>query len=199
MRPTEILSEEHRVIEVVLQVLGAIAEEAERHGKVNRESAEQAIDFIRTFADQCHHGKEEQQLFKAMTGHGLPGDSGPIAAMLHDHEQGRGYVAMMADSLEGDEAGDPEAVGRFCDNARGYIALLQTHIQKEDRVLFPMADRLIDAEAEERLMSAFRTVEHDHMGSGAHERYLQIARDLARKYGIPHDTLNTASCGCGHD
>ncbi len=198
MKPTKILSEEHRVIEVVLQCLRMIADEAEHQTKVNREAADAVIDFIRNFADRCHHGKEEDLLFKALNESGLPHDSGPVAAMLQEHSVGRNYVAAMADALADGEMGQPEAVDLFCKNARDYVALLQSHIQKEDRVLFPMADRLIDAQGEERLLEGFKAVEHDHMGAGTHGRYLKIAGDLARRYDVEHDILKSASCGCGH-
>jgi len=41
------------------------------------------------------------------------------------------------------ETGDPSAVQRVIENADAYIALLRQHIQKEDRILFPLADRVI--------------------------------------------------------
>jgi hemerythrin-like domain-containing protein len=72
MRPTEILSSEHRVIEQVLDCLERIADNCSAQGSLNRESAEAAIDFFRTFADRCHHGKEETYLFPAMEACGFP-------------------------------------------------------------------------------------------------------------------------------
>ncbi len=57
MRPTEILMQEHRVIEQVLNCLEIIAQRAEADSKLDTDSANQAIDFLRNFADRCHHGK----------------------------------------------------------------------------------------------------------------------------------------------
>ena len=66
MKPTEILSSEHRVIEQVLDCLDQIITGAERTGKLDSAAATDAVDFFRTFADQCHHGKEETHLFTAL-------------------------------------------------------------------------------------------------------------------------------------
>ncbi|MGD0266766.1 MAG: hemerythrin domain-containing protein, partial [Candidatus Methylomirabilota bacterium] len=40
---------------------------------------------------QCHHGKEENLLFKTMVDRGFPRQGGPIAVMLHEHETGRSF------------------------------------------------------------------------------------------------------------
>jgi len=79
---TEILSDEHRVIEVVLTCLGKITEEANSTGKLDEASANQAIDVIRTFADKCHHGKEEDHLFETLVKKGMPKEGGPVGQML---------------------------------------------------------------------------------------------------------------------
>ena len=92
MKPTEILSGEHRVIEQVLTCLERIAEQCAAEGRLDRTSAEQALEFFRNFADRCHHGKEEVHLFPALEAKGFPRDGGPTGVMLHEHDQGRAHV-----------------------------------------------------------------------------------------------------------
>lgn len=198
MRPTEILSSEHRVIEIMLQVLARITEEAQTTGTLAKQPAEQALDFIRTFADKCHHGKEEDQLFPTMEEKGVPREGGPIGVMLSDHKQGRAFVKAMAEQVEAAASGDTGAISEFAANARGYIELLAGHIHKEDNVLFPLADRAFSEEDQAELMKKFERVESHDMGEGTHENYLEIARSLAEKYGVPHDAIAQASCGCQH-
>ncbi|MCX7887840.1 MAG: hemerythrin domain-containing protein, partial [Verrucomicrobiae bacterium] len=98
MKPTEILMAEHRVIEQVLNVLEAMAERA-ANGDLNRQEARDAVAFFRGFADRCHHGKEEAQLFPAMEAKGIPREGGPIGVMLCEHEQGRAAVRGMAEAV----------------------------------------------------------------------------------------------------
>ena len=190
MRPTEILSQEHRVIEVMLKVLDKITVQAKTEGKLAKEPAEQAIDFIRTFADGCHHGKEEGQLF--------PKENGPIAVMLADHEQGREFVRGMAKQIDAAAHGDQAALEQFAANARGYIELLTAHIHKEDHILFPLADRAFSEANQKDLLAQFDRVEEHDMGEGTHETYLDLVRSLAKRYDVPHDAINQASCSCSH-
>lgn len=198
MLPTSILSDEHRVIEVVLTCLERMSDQALVQGRLDQAAADQAVDFLRSFADRCHHGKEENQLFTLMEQKGVPREGGPIGVMLHEHEQGREYIRGMAASSAAAGRGDAQALQVFAANTRGYVNLLRAHIHKEDHILFPMAARVFDAEDENRLISAFETVEKEHMGVGTHEKYLALARSLAEKFGVPADNLSKHACGCSH-
>jgi len=198
MNPTEILSNEHRVIEVMLSVLEKISERALQEKKLDKESAEMAIDFIRSFADGCHHGKEEGSLFPTLIAKGMPKEGGPVGQMLHEHEQGRAYVKQMLENLDAASEGNSDALEIFTEGAAGYVQLLRAHIVKEDNILFPLADRVLDSSDQQQLLDRFANVETEHMGEGTHEKYTEIARKLAVRFGVPAEVLHDHSCGCGH-
>lgn len=201
MKPTEILSQEHRVIEQVLDCLEQIADRCETQGTLNAEDATGAIAFFRTFADQCHHGKEEAYLFPAMEAKGFRRDGGPTGVMLYEHDQGRAFVGGMADAVENAARGDGNARTKFVEHARGYIDLLRQHIHKEDHCLFTMANQSFTEADQCQLLDAFATVEREHLGVGTHERYLQMANDLADRYGVATASAVPGvghACACGH-
>ncbi len=100
MRPQEILMEEHKAILRLLEVLKKISANLQNGNSVGVGAMEQAIDFIRTFADKCHHAKEEYVLFKFMEERGMPRYGGPIGVMLMEHDQGRSYVSKMAEAVQ---------------------------------------------------------------------------------------------------
>jgi hemerythrin-like domain-containing protein len=52
-------------------------------------------------------------------------------------------------------------------------------IDKEDNVLYPMADRLFTPADQQALAEDFERVEAEEIGAGVHERYHQLAHDLA--------------------
>ena len=200
MRPTEVLMQEHRVIEQVLNVVERIAADCERAGKVDAGSARQAIDFLRTFADRCHHGKEEEQLFPMMEVHGFSPEQGPTAVMRQDHVEGRGRIQAMDQAIEGASTGDADACGAYVPHARAYVLLLREHIQKEDHCLFPMADQALSEDDQRELQARFRRVEHDEIGPQVHADYLKLADDLARRWEVEPAAVasNPTGCGCGH-
>lgn len=190
MNPTEILSAEHRVIEIVLNALDRMTEKTAADGRLEKQPALEAIDFIRNFADGCHHAKEEGQFFPVLIERGFPSEYGPVAMMLHEHEIGRAHVQAMAEVIEAASEGQADAVQAFVSQARGYINLLRAHIQKEDHILFPMADRTLTDEDQHRLSESFDKTEAEEVGIGTHERYLKLAAALADRYGIPHESLD---------
>ena len=195
MRPTEILSSEHRVIEQVLDCLEAMAERARADKRLDRPRAAAALEFLRVFADTCHHGKEEERLFPMLVARGLSEHMGPIAVMLDDHRAGREYIRRMLGALDGDD------VDAFARAAQGYAALLREHIGKEDAVLFPMAESMLDAEARRALLDSFHHFEHHDLGAGTHERLLAVSDELARHYGVKPAADRTSAAAphaCGH-
>ena len=175
-KPTEILSDEHRVIE---RVLGALEGLTQRPAKGSLASWKKALDFIRHFADQCHHFKEEKVLFPALEEHGIPRDGGPVGMMLIEHEEGRSYARGMAAAIAQIEGGDESAQNALFENARSYLRLLREHIQKEDDILFRMADEVIPADEQVQLLKRFEDHESEEMGAGAHEKFLKIAEELS--------------------
>jgi hemerythrin-like domain-containing protein len=151
---TRVLREEHRRI---LEVAGALEEELDGtpSGFSRPDQLERCVRFIRLFADACHHGKEEGQLFPVLEDHGMPHDSGPIAVMLAEHREGRRLAGIMKDALPGIRQGNPAAMESFKRAGLDYVSLIRSHIGKEDGVLFQVADQMLSAPVCARLCEAY--------------------------------------------
>ena len=181
MEATNILMDEHKVIERVIAVLEIAAGKLSAGQPVRPGFFIDASDFIKGFADGCHHKKEEGVLFPAMEAAGVPRDGGPIGVMLGDHEAGRLFNRNMREAAERLATGDKSAGAEIERNALGYARLLRQHIQKENMVLFPMADRVIPVEKQSQVTEAFEHIEHVETGEGVHEKYLALAEALERE------------------
>lgn len=193
MKATDILMDEHRVIEQVLNCLEKLADRREAGAALDSASALEALAFFRNFADRCHHGKEEGHLFPLLEARGFRRQGGPTGVMLHEHEEGRGLLAAMARAVE---RGTPD---EFVRHARAYVRLLREHIQKEDHCLFPMAAGILSGSDDESLAQRFEHVESADMGDGMHERYLELANTLADRLGVPRaDVAPACAHACSH-
>jgi hemerythrin-like domain-containing protein len=199
MRTTEILMNEHRVIETVLAALERMADRADAEGAIPVADARDAVVFLQTFADRCHHMKEEDRLFPAMERCGIPRDAGPTAVMRQEHAVGRAHVRAMDEAVTAFERGDKAASRRFSFEAHSFVELLREHIAKEDEVLFPMADRMLPPEVESELLAGFEHAEKD-MGAGTHEKFLAVAERLAKSYGVTRAAVvaKAHACSCSH-
>jgi hemerythrin-like domain-containing protein len=176
--PTQILVAEH---ELILQALEALEARLDRMGDeptpADREFFEKVVEFLRGFADKCHHGKEEDLLFTKMAARGFPTQGGPIAVMLSEHQAGRAFIRGIAEGAAG-IGSDPRAGDTIRRNGRGYLELLRNHIAKENQVLFPMADRTLSPEDQHELAHAFGRFEAQETGAGVHERMLGLLQEL---------------------
>ena len=183
MKPTEELKAEHKGILRMLRILDAVCERLERGQEVNPKYLDDIVEFIRVFADKCHHGKEEDLLFPAMEREaGLSRYVGPLAVMLAEHTEGRGYVAKMAAALEEYRQGDANAGLIFAANGRRYVSLLTEHINKEDNILYPIADERVSAEQQHQLSEGFERVEREEVGAGRHDAFHDLLDELTEVY-----------------
>lgn len=179
MEVTDNLKREHRDIERIIDVVEVMSKRLARGDSSVVGSLRKAVSFIRGFADSCHHAKEEGILFPALESHGVPKESGPVGVMLYDHDLGRKYVAGIAQGLDRYEAGDKEAAKMVAENVRSYADLLRAHIQKEDMVLFPMAEKVFSEPEKHELHEQMEEVER-HLKGKTHREYLQDIEDLER-------------------
>jgi hemerythrin-like domain-containing protein len=182
MKPTQELSHEHQAILLGIRILEKMSDRLLAGQAVDPSHLEKAVDFIKVFADKCHHGKEEDLLFPAMEKAGIPRTGGPIGVMLNEHAAGRNYVKAMAESIPGIKKGDKAAARTFAENARNYGALLAVHIGKEDNILYPMADARLTPAQQKELASCFAEVEENIIGHDKHEEYHRLLKELETVY-----------------
>jgi hemerythrin-like domain-containing protein len=190
-----ILGGEHEVIRQVLSCLVGIAKRGVKENRIPQPHADQALEILQLFADRCHHGKEEDILFPALEAKS-PGFA-PAAVMRGEHVEGRAHIAEMV------AAASEQNPNRFFLAATAYVDLLRAHIDKENEILFRVAQSMLSEDDDAALLRAYRALEHDDMGNGTHERLLGLADGLAAAYDVPRAsaqphimTLLTAVCGC---
>ncbi|MDO8755372.1 MAG: hypothetical protein Q7J80_15850 [Anaerolineales bacterium] len=77
----------------------------------------------------------------------------------------------VAEAVTGNGVPDAAAIRKAKKNLVSYARLLRAHIDKEDHVLYPMADRLLKSTDQKTLAQAFDKVESEELGEGVHEKY----------------------------
>lgn len=163
-KATQDLRNEHDAILHVFTFLDKMLLASDGEKERDLKFAKELVNFLSIFADQCHHGKEEGVLFKEMETLGVPNQGGPIGVMLHEHVLGRELITSMREALQNND------LEKFKVIAVDYRDLLQQHIQKENTVLFMLADRLISDEKQMELFKLFEAHEENVIGHGVHEQ-----------------------------
>ncbi len=167
---TEILRNEHDAILKMISATEEVTRRLDRGEPVRSEILGNLLEFFRLFADRCHHGKEEALLFPLLESKGLPRQGGPIGVMLHEHDEGRGFIKQMAEAVEAYKTAPENAGPRWAEPARNYSALLRAHIDKENNILFRIAEQTLSGDEQAKLAEDFEKVETEKMGAGTHDR-----------------------------
>jgi hemerythrin-like domain-containing protein len=100
-----------------------------------------------------------------------------LSVLLEEHKEGRRLVAAIAGGAAAGR-GDGKAQAALLEDLVAYADLMRAHIDKEDNVFFPLADRVLRPGDQEFLLGEFQKIETEELGEGVHERYHQLAHQL---------------------
>ena len=176
-KPLEDLEHDHRLIERVLVVLERAQQRFECGEDVSPDLLALALSFVRGFADGCHHAKEEQGLFPVLSRKGPMIEHGPVKVLSADHEAGRKLMADLERAIAAMREGKAEGRTEASTAIAVYTNMLRAHIDKEEQVLFRIAETLITEEEAKSLEEHFERLE-EQTGAGAHERYEALVEEM---------------------
>jgi hemerythrin-like domain-containing protein len=143
----------------------------EKEKKVDPEFIATAVDFIRTYADRCHHGKEEDILFRDLGGKKLTEEhKRTMEELVEEHRWGRKVTGRLVEANTRYVQGNQEALFAIMDCIKILIEFYPKHIEKEDKHFFiPCMDYFTEAEKEAMLKE-----EWEFDKSLIHEKYRSI-------------------------
>jgi hemerythrin-like domain-containing protein len=178
--PVDALMNEHQTILAVLAAMDQEADKLAAGGRLRQRFWLSAAEFVRSFAERCHHGKEEDVLFPALVECGLSREVGPIADRTSEHADARNLTRSLVGAARDRDA------ERLLAAARAYTELLREHIAEENDVLFEVAREVLPSDHVRRLISGFAEVEKAVAGDAAH-KYVDLARRLCADTGVSFD------------
>lgn len=181
MKSIEIMNEEHKYILRMLDIVRKVCFKVMNGEEIVYGDFNKIIDFIKNYADNHHHKKEENILFIKMVEHiGETAEKAVNQGMLVEHDLGRLYVRDLVNALDKVKNGDEEAKLDVIANAISYTHLLARHIDKEDRVIYKFAERNLSDE-----VMKFVDLECESFEISNEEiknKYLLILEELENKY-----------------
>jgi hemerythrin-like domain-containing protein len=190
--------EEHDLILQVLAALHTLAQNLATGQTVPRGDIADFGRFFRDFADKCHHGKEEDRLFVRMVEAGFPRQSGPVGVMLYEHDAGRAEVRRLIEVGAGSGPLSPDETAKVIAAAGQFVPLLFGHIQKENNILYPMAQQAIPARDFEQLNDSCAAFDRQLQTQLNVPALRQLADDIVSRYpaspSFHHSFANCAGC-----
>jgi len=175
MMPIAPLMKEHVLI---LRMIDLVSKELSKVTKTNHIRmgfVEVVVDFLRTYADRCHHGKEEDILFRDLAKKQLSLDhQKTMNELIEEHRFARQTVAKLADANRRFLRGDNRESGNIAEELKTLVRFYPKHIEKEDKgFFFPCMD-YFDKQEQDGMLTEFREFDRKLI----HERYEKIVEYL---------------------
>lgn len=168
MMPVGLLMKEHRLIEKIISVWKKELDNIATIGSANLCLIELAIDFMKTYADRCHHGKEEDILFRELKKKPLSLELKKILGELIDeHCIARKTVSDLINFKSKYACGEKYSINGITKSIKLITELYPNHIEKEDKHFFLPCMEYFTKQEQERMLEEF--VEFDRML--IHEKY----------------------------
>lgn len=182
MEATKQLREEHQGILLMLKILDKVCQKLDDGEKVSPDHLDQILEFIKIFVEKCHHKKEESILFPAMLNVQISQGSDLVGAILKEHSALHDIVKNLNDGIREYQAGNLAVKSTIIESIRIYTAMLTQHVEQEDKVVFPLAEKHLTEETQEKLYFEFEKMEINQIGAGKHEQLHRVLDHLSKVY-----------------
>lgn len=177
MKPIGPLMWEHRLIERMIALLKEELKQIDEKTKVDGEFLEIAIDFIRTYADRTHHGKEEDILFRELSKKQLlPEHKNIMNELIAEHISGRKLVTKLVNARETYRDGRKESLSDIVLCIKELVSFYPAHIEKEDKHFFYPILEYLSKQEQDNMLQEFWEFDRKLI----HKRYEGIVAGLEK-------------------
>jgi len=151
----DIIRDEHRSIAAILHGMEYLVDRIrERKAKINPRVFRAMIYYLDTFSERMHHPKEDRFLFSALRSRG--GEAATAVADLErEHAAGGNALRRLEQCLVRYEEGGDREFQAFADAVAKFVREYRDHMHKEESIVFPMAERLLNAQDWQAIDRAF--------------------------------------------
>lgn len=178
-RLLEGLREEHQSTRYILHLINRAAARWEAGEPIAIGLFVQGAAVLQEYAEGVHQRLEEQKLFPLMEREGVLRSGGPLEVLEKEHEECRRYLADLQTALGKNHRLEPAAKEEIVENIKAYTHLLKAHMDKEEMVIFPIAEPLLSG-AESSRADWGEELEHPHR----HEEFSRLIRALENELGL---------------
>ena len=183
MLPIGPLMVEHRLIEKLIKLMEKQAIKIRKNKLADIEFIDDCIDFIKTYADWCHHGKEEDILFAQLKGKKLSDEHSRIVnELIKDHDYARRITAQLVDERNNYMKSANEAEKQIISfeiygHLKALISFYPEHIRKEDKEFFVPCMEYFTARQKKDMLCKFQDFDRELI----HKKYQALVKEKQKE------------------
>jgi len=175
MKPIVPLKTEHGFIDQMIKLARDETLRIATKDEFNPAFIDMLVDFLRTYADATHHGKEEDILFRDLKDKDLLAEDRRLMdELVQEHIEAREMVGEVVDAKELVLEGDREAIETLVRKLAGLIELYPEHISKEDDVFFPASMAYFTASEQRAMLEEMHEADRQMI----HKKYQSVVERL---------------------
>jgi hemerythrin-like domain-containing protein len=175
MKPRGPLMKEHRVIECMIDLMRDEVQRIKKKKTVDPRFIDTAVDFIRTYADRTHHGKEEYIMFRDLAEVTMSDEHHSMMEdLIKEHVFARNLVKRLVDANIRYVEGQKDAVDEIIQHVDTLVDFYPEHIRKEDEEFFPAAEEYMSEEIQRGMLEEFDEFDKTMI----HEKYENVVNNL---------------------
>jgi len=173
--PAGPLVREHRLIEELVADVEARLSSPSPRRPIDPAYVDVVVDFFATFADRCHHGKEEDILFHDLATKTMePAHKKLMSELIQEHEWARNTVRRLRAANVSVAVGNTESMRDVQHLLRDLVAFYPGHIRKEEREFFRDAMAYLSDEEKDAMIRRFTELD----ATLIHEKYRLVVQGI---------------------
>jgi hemerythrin-like domain-containing protein len=175
MMPIGPLMKEHRLIERMIALMDRELGRLTEGEELDPDFIDIAVDFIRTYADRCHHGKEEDILFRDLANKPMSNEhSQTMKELIEEHVYARETTGSLVAAKDRCVQGDRQALGSVIGYLVDLVDFYPAHIEKEDKHFFVPGMEYFSKREQDEMLNEFWEFDRRLI----HEKYTSVVRRL---------------------
>jgi hemerythrin-like domain-containing protein len=168
---------EHRLIEQLIKLMAGELERIRQERQADIDFIEKSLDFFKTYAEKCHHGKEEEILFRGLDKKILiPEHRQILKELLAEHKYARGVVNDLQLAKIRYSEGNVDSIPAIMEAMDELTLFYPRHIEKEDQRFFLPVMKYFSLAEQEKMLVDFRDFDQTLI----HDKYKLLIRELGQ-------------------
>ncbi|HEX5484162.1 MAG TPA: hemerythrin domain-containing protein [Terriglobia bacterium] len=176
MAPTDVLENEHALIERAMQVVAAAAQSLSADEPLPAELLPEIVGFMQGCVKDYHQAKEDLVLFELLEQKGVPEHGCPLAPLQNEHQKIRAVLAELTAAVAAYQASNL-GKERVVESLTTLIETYPQHLWIENFLLFPMTNKLLNADEQAVLKQRLDRADAAH-GPNAHQEMIRRVEEL---------------------
>ncbi len=162
MTPIGVLTVEHLLIARMVNLVNGELEKIAQGKKPDLLFIDGAIDFAKTYADACHHGKEEGVFFEKLAMKKLTFEHKKLMdELVLEHIQNRKIINNLEITRDSFVKGDPDAMKSILVICKSLVEFYPGHMEKEEKSFFAPALEYFSKREQEEMVKRFWEFDKD--------------------------------------